>query len=133
MRIRLARLVAAAAVLLSGLGTSLQAATLENIQAEVLIDRGGGFDITAGPTLLNPGDTVIANPGGGAVIVYNSECKVPVKPGAAVAVHKDSPCSSGGGGVFNTTTLLIGGTVVGLGAGAAVLLTAGDDEKPVSP
>jgi hypothetical protein len=136
MCFRLALLVAAAAILLPLAGTSLEAATLEDIQGEVLVDRGGGFDIVSGPTTLSPGNTVIANPGSQAQIVYDSTCKVPVVPGAVVAVHNQSPCNGGGesqGGSMSATTLLVGGAVVGLGAAAAVLLTSGGDDKPASP
>ncbi len=138
MCVRLGLLAVTAAILLPSVEASLKAATLEDIQGEVLVDRGGGFDLVAGPTTLNPGDTVIANPGSLAQIVYDSDCKVPVHPGSVIAVHKQSPCGtqseSGGSGV-STTTLLVGGAVVaGGGAAAAVLLSqGGGDNKPASP
>jgi hypothetical protein len=126
--------VTAAACLLSFAAAPLQAASLESIQGEVLIDRGGGFAIVPGPTSLDPGDTVIANPGSGALIVYDAECKISVKPGDVVTVHKSAPCGGGGGeSIFDTTTLLVGAGVIGLGAGAAVLLTSGGSDKPASP
>jgi len=141
MCVRLALLVTTTAIFLPSAAASLKAATLEGIQGEVLVDRGGGFDVAPGPTTLKPGDTVIANPGGVAQIVYDSECKVPVQPGSVIAVRKESPCSQkkvaevegGGGGGLSTTTVLVGGAVVGLGAGAAVLLTQGGNDKPASP
>jgi hypothetical protein len=142
MIVRLAVIVAVATVLpLTGSGA--QAAMLQEIQGVVLIDRGGGFDTIDGPTQLNPGDSVIANPGGAAHVVYSDGCNVTVQPGAVVGVEKNSPCSKKGseqafaGGDpesgFSTTNLLIGGAVVALGAGAAVLLIADDDETPASP
>ena len=148
MLVRLSSLVVVTAVILPAALPSLKAATLENIQGEVLVDRGGGFDVVSGPTELNPGDTVIVNPGSSAHIVYNTTCQVDVYPGNVVAVYQDAPCnggsesagggseSAGGGGSggFDTTTVLVGGAVVGLGAGAAVLLTSGGgDDKPASP
>jgi hypothetical protein len=132
MRVRLVFLVATAIVLPS-VGSSLKAATLGDIQGEVLVDHGSGFDIVNGSTTLNPGDSVIANPGGSALIVYDTECKVPVQPGAVVTVNKYSPCNGGGGFALDTTTLVVGGAVVGLGAAAAVLLTSSKDETPASP
>jgi len=139
----------AAATVLPLMCAATQAAMLQEIKGVVLVDRGGGFDITDGPTQLNPGDSVIANPGGGAEVIYPDGCTVPVQPGAVIAAQKKSPCSKEGaepevaekneagqvdaGGGFNTTSLLIGGAVVGLGAGAAVLLTADDNEAPASP
>jgi hypothetical protein len=132
MGVRLASVVVLAACVLPLAGGASQAASLESIQGEVLIDRGGGFDSVGGPTSLDPGNTVIVNPGGSAVVVYSDECKVPVQPGAVLTVAKYPPCG-GGGGSFNSTTLLIGGAVIGLGAGAAVLLTSGGDDNPASP
>jgi hypothetical protein len=138
MIVRLA-VVAVATILLP---TASQAAMLQEIQGVVLIDRGGGFDSVEGPTQLNPGDSVIVNPGGSAHVVYPDGCRVPVQPGAVVGVNKHSPCSNAEqgvvaegdqGGGFNTTNLLIGGAVVALGAGAAILLIADDDETPASP
>jgi hypothetical protein len=114
------------------------AATLQSINGEVLVDSGGGFNVVSGPVTLNPGDTVIANPGSSAQIVYDNGCTVPVQPGAVVAVHAQPPCSteaeggSSGGGI-SSTALLVGGAAVGLGVGAAVLLSADDDEGPASP
>ncbi len=133
MRVRLFFLVATA-ILLPSVGSSLKAATLSDVQGEVLVDHGSGFDIVNGSTTLNPGDSVIVNPGGSALIVYDTECKVPVQPGAVVTVHKYSPCNGGGDGLaLSTTTLVVGGAVIGLGAAAAVLLTSNKNETPASP
>jgi len=133
--------IAAAAMVLPLMSAATQAAMLQEIQGVVLVDRGGGFDITDGPTQLNPGDSVIANPGGGAEVIYPDGCTVPVRPGAIVAAHKKSPCSKEatnqegaeggeGGGALDATTLLVGGAAVGLGVGAAILLIADDPASP---
>jgi hypothetical protein len=154
MIVRLAVIVAVTTIL-PLMSTAARAAMLQEIQGVVLIDRGGGFDIIDGPTQLNPGDSVIANPGGAAQVVYPDGCRIPVEPGAVIAAQKKSPCSKegaapevteatadegggsdgggGNGGGLNTTNLLVGGAVVGLGAGAAVLLLADDNETPASP
>ncbi len=139
MRGRAAFLLTATALLPLVTGTPLGATTLENVYGEVLVDRGGGFDPAPGPTALNPGNTVIANPGSSAVIVYSADCTVPVQPGAVIGVLDSPPCgsngasSTGGSSSFSTSTLLIGGAVAGLAAGAAILLTSGDDDSPASP
>jgi len=135
--------IAAASTVLPLMCAATQAAMLQEIKGAVLVDRGGGYDIIDGPTQLNPGDSVIANPGGGAKVIYPDGCTVPVRPGAVIAAQKTSPCSKKGaeqevaeadeGGGLNTTHLLVGGAAVGLGAGAAVLLTADDNEAPASP
>ncbi len=124
-------------------GTSAQAATLEGIQGTVLVDKGSGYSNASGPMQLNPGDSVIANPGSAAKVVYGDGCTVPVQPGSVVAVAGQSPCSietgavdsppAGEGGFFNTTTLLVGGVIVGGVVAAVVLLNNNDDDKPASP
>ena len=122
-----------------------EAATLEGLQGVVLVDRGGGFSIVDGPAQLQPGDYVIANPGGSAQIVYADGCRIPVKPGDVGATLQQSPCAGGGAqapgarqesasGAFSYSTLLVGGGVTALGTGAAVLLLSGDDDdNPASP
>lgn len=140
---RRAALLFGAAILLSVSAAHVEAATLEGLQGVVLVDRGGGYGAVQGPTQLNPGDSVIANPGGSASVVYPDGCKVPVVPGSVVAVGSQSPCSMETGAVenqalgglfgFNTTTLLIGGVVVAGAVAGIILLTDDDDEKPASP
>lgn len=142
----LSHIAVAGLFILAAPGT--RAATLEALQGTVLVDRGNGFGIVNGPTYLNPGDSVIANPGGSAQIVYSDGCRIAVQPGDVVPAQSVSPCANGGsspaaqesksdesgGGGINSTTLLVGGAVVGIGAGAAaLLLSGGDDDHPASP
>jgi len=88
--------------------------------------------------LLNPGDTVVVNPGGSAQISYPDNCTIPVQVGAVVTVSETSPCAITTGSVetapttgLNGTTLVVGAVVVG-GVGLAVVLGRGKD-KPASP
>jgi len=124
-------------------GAAADAATLEGVEGTVLVDRGGGYATAHGPTQLNPGDSVIANPGGGAKVVYGDGCAVPVRPGSVVAVAGQSPCSMETGAVdpppaptgafFNTQTLLVGGVIVGGVVAAVVLLNNNNSDTPASP
>jgi hypothetical protein len=68
------------------------AATLQPIQAGVMINRGNGFRDVAGATQAKVGDIVMAAPGGRARLVYEDGCKVSVEPGGVVTVKKLSPC-----------------------------------------
>lgn len=121
--------------------TGAKAATLQGIQGEVLVSRGNGYDLVRGPVQLNVGDSVIANPGGAAKIVYEDGCVVPVEAGSVSQVGPSSPCietgsvSTSGAPLveLDGTTLVIGATVVGIGVAAAVLLSGDDDDAPASP
>ncbi len=129
---RRASILVSAALFVFLNGTIVQAATLEGIQGTVLVDHGSGYGIVSGPAELNPGDSVIANPGAAAQVVYGDGCNVPVQPGSVVAVAGQFPCPTEAGAVespgavFNTTTLLVGGAIVGGAVGAAVLLSHND-------
>ena len=76
------------AALVVSLSGTARAATLEDIQGEVLANRGGGYKRVHGPVVLKAGDTiVVAKRGASAVLSYDDGCKVPVDFGsAAVAV-----------------------------------------------
>ena len=53
------------------------AATLQPIQADVLINRGRGYQKVAGPTRAISGDVVMANSRGSAELVYDDGCRIP--------------------------------------------------------
>ena len=144
MVVRRAARIGGAVLLVSLTSSGAGATTLEGIQGVVLVDHGSGYSVVNGPKQLNPGDSVIANPGGSAKVVYGDGCSVPVQPGSVVAVASQSPCSietgavdspvTEQGGLFNTTTLLIGGVVVAGAVAAAIVLSEDDeDDKPASP
>ncbi len=136
--------------------SATKAATLTGIDGAVLVNHGGGFTSAHGTTPLSTGDTVIANPGGRAKVVYDDNCTVSVEPGSVVTVADKSPCSVETGAVaspqpgpspsgqpdaspgeqpsfFNNTTVLVaGGVVVGGGVAAAVVLLT-QNNSPASP
>lgn len=116
------------------IGAPAFAATVTAVQGQVLVNRGQGYQLIQGATEVNPGDTVVVNPGGIAQIVYPDGCSMQFQPGSVVAIGPQSPCEaqqqSGQAGV-NGTTLAIGAVVVGGGVAAIILLSQND--KPASP
>jgi len=122
---------------------ALGAATLSDVQGEVLVNRGDGFKKASGPLELAPGDQITVPPGGSAKMSYGSGCNVSVAPGEIHTVKSSSPCSANAGepgpggtqagiGGLTPTTLIAGGLVLGVGA-AVIVSTKGGSDKPVSP
>jgi hypothetical protein len=115
------------------------AATLESIQGQVMINTGSGYRFVSGTVELKAGDMVVANDGGAALLFYGDGCSVPVQAGTVVTVSEQSPCATtpqqGSTGVQGLTpsTLAIGAVVVGGGVGAALLLGGGGSDKAASP
>jgi hypothetical protein len=134
------------------------AATVRATGGQVLINRGEGYKMVAGQVQGGPGDTIVANPGGSAQIVYPDGCVVDVMPGSVAVISAQSPCSAsnttvtsgsvttsattpetppdagggGGGSGISGTALALGAVAVGGGVGAAMLLGGGKD-KSASP
>src|SRR5919108_4809062 len=134
------------AALVVSLSGTARAATLEDIQGEVLVNRGGGYKHVHGPVVLKAGDTiVVVKRGDSAVLSYDDGCKVPVDFGSTVlaVAGVPSPCgptasyqapawltgSPGAPGGVDATTLPVGAVVVGGAIGAAVLLLSGDHKR----
>ena len=132
---RLGWILAAATMTCLG-SEALQAATLEAVQGQVLVNRGSGYQFEIGPAELEPGDMLIANAGASAHITYGDGCVVPIAVGSVTTVGERSPCAaqSGDSPSFGLTPgiLGIGVAAVGAGAGIAALLGRGGD-KPASP
>jgi hypothetical protein len=74
--------------------SAASAATVDSLKGRVLLNRGDGFQVLAAPTSANPGDTVMASPGGNAKIRYADGCVIDVHPGAVVSVGEKSPCTA---------------------------------------
>jgi hypothetical protein len=140
------------AALALSVGAPARAAVLDGIQGQVLINRGAGYRLAKGPTELKPGDSIIANPGGSAVVSYTDGCNVPVAAGSVVAVADASPCNADLNhsfkpparatdgpkpfalGGIDGTTLGVGALVVGGVVGVAALIGGGGDkDQPASP
>jgi hypothetical protein len=151
------------AALALSVGTPARAAVLDGINGQVMVKRGGTYRLVKGPMELKPGESVVANPGGSAVISYTDGCNVPVAADSVVAVSEASPCAvsqgpalsdspeafafggdNGAGlndspkpfaiGGVDGTTLAIGALAVGGVVGAVALIAGGGEkDKPASP
>lgn len=131
-----------------------RAASLEQINGEVLVNQGSGYRSMQRPIVVAPGDRVMAGPDASARIAYDAHCSVLVHPGSMVTVASRSPCAnlsdlappSGLGGCSlksdprachiepereDIPPLLIGAATLGLAVGGLILLE--DDDKPASP
>lgn len=130
MRVASFSLAFVAALSCSGLAN---AATVNALQGQVLVNSGQGYRLVDGSAQLSPGATVVANPGAVAQVVYGGGCAVTVQPGSVYLVAAQPPCQSGepsqaaaqsGSSSSSSssswggtgTALLIGGGVVAAGA-----------------
>jgi hypothetical protein len=86
----------AAFVSAMALSMSSFAATVTPEQGIVLVNRGSGYQNVSGPTNVNPGDVLVVNPGGSALLAYDDGCFVPVAVGQIVTVGAKSPCATQG-------------------------------------
>lgn len=136
---RLARISVAVALALAPIGVA-HAATVNALQGQVLVNSGQGYRLVDGSTQLEPGGTVVANPGAVAQVVYGGSCTITVQPGSVYLVAANAPCQAGqsaqsagstpastaaaqsGGGASSTTLWVVGGVAVAGGAGAYFLL-----------
>lgn len=73
-------------------GTASAEVRLEGVKGPVSVNSGEGFQPVLGSVALQPGDRVMADRGGGAVIAYGGNCNVSVRPGSVVAVSSNPPC-----------------------------------------
>lgn len=127
--------VFSAVLLMFPAATMARAATLEAIQGEVLVNRGGGYRFVSGTVELKPGDMVIANGGGAAQLSYGDGCSVSIQAGSVATVAEQSPCptqTNTGTQGLSPGTLAVGAAVVGGAVGAAVLL-GNKSDKSASP
>jgi hypothetical protein len=106
-----------------------QSAVLEALQGGVLVSRGGSsYQLVDRPTQLRAGDSVLANPGGSARVVFENGCAVDIQPGMVFTVGEAPPCDSVGGettGSTDYTTVAVGAAVVAGGVGLALALGGG--------
>ena len=125
-------LALAVALVISG---SVHAATVSAVQGQVLVSSGQGYRLVDGSTKLDPGGTVVANPGAVAHVLYPGGCQVTVEPGSVYQVASQPPCQSGEptqvGGLTDKSSApppstasgvnpwLLGGAALAIGAGGA--------------
>ena len=139
MRVMRAVLSFAAALLLLA-NTSTYAATLLGVNGQALVNRGSGYGLAANGMELNPGDMVVVNSGGAALISYPDGCTVPVQVGAVVTITDISPCATMTTGAvegpatgLNGTLLVTGAVVVAAGGVGLALALKSSKDKPASP
>lgn len=129
----------AAAVLMLGSVGSAQAAIVQVVSGEILVNEGAGYKQAPSDRPVKAGDQVMVKGDGKARIIYSNGCFVEVPRGVVRVVLTEDQCQVGNS-VSNTTTsgfagpttsqILIGGAVVG-GAVVGVLLATKD--KSTSP
>jgi hypothetical protein len=117
------------------------AATVRAVQGQVLVNAGQGYRLVDGSTQLDPGGTVVANPGAVAEVVYAGGCTVTVQPGSVYLVAAQPPCQRGeptktgglpddkGGSSTGSGTAWALGAVAVVGGGAAAYFLI----PPMSP
>ena len=89
---RLLKRVLSAATIACLAFSSVQSATLEGEQGEVMVNRGGGYRFVSGSVELKPSDMIIANSGGSAQLSYDGGCTVLLEAGAVITVAEQPPC-----------------------------------------
>lgn len=129
------KLCAAMLVLLVGAGA--QAATLDNVEPEVQVNRQGqGYVSVTYASDLQVGDTVFAEPGGRGEIIYDDGCRVVVEEGRVYAIEEPPPCAAGvaSNGAWHhglhdwAIYTLPGAAIIG-----GLIFLFNDDDKPASP
>ncbi len=111
------------------------AATLQSVTGEVLINSGAGYRPVTSGSEAKVGNIVMASPGARAWLVYPDKCTVLVNPGAVVTVRAESPCAGGYARASpdNTGAYYLGAAALG-GMGFAIFyLTQRKDDGPASP
>jgi hypothetical protein len=122
-----------------GGATVAQAATVQVVQGDVLVNQGKGYRKVAGSTVANIGDSVIVRGKGAARIIYSNGCTTVVDVGVVQTVVADEACllgltnsaqtvpagtagAAGAAGVI-TPEVIIGGALIGGGIAAAIALS----------
>ena len=131
------------------LGFAAQSATLDPIQGGILVSRAGGpYQTVSQPVEIRVGDTVIANPGGLARVVYENGCAAEVKPGMVFMLSEPPVCQTGSNpdysygsskdGVATTdsadyTAIAVGAAAIAGGVGIALAVSGGGGSGGGSP
>ena len=130
--------------------TTVQAAMVQPVSGQVMINQGQGYQTINNPIEAKTGDQIIVNPGGYAKITYTDGCTIPVNPGAVATIGAESPCiaqaqqgdmAQGGSGAGGAAGTGVGtGTLVAIGLGIAAAVgigvaasSGGSSKKAASP
>ena len=114
---------------------SVNAATIENISGVVMVNKGNGFKKVSTSQQVGTGDSVLAQSGGSARIVYANGCSITVEPGNVQPVVPEDLCilgNSSSAGLLSTE-VVVGGLVVAGGVAAAIVLSNSGNDKRASP
>ena len=126
--------LSAAVLLAPVVAGAAHAATLSDVKGEVLLNQGAGYQPSTGSANLKATDSVLANPGGSAIVTCDNGTVLRVSPGTVVMV---SDCDVAGAAALGTGAtapnyLLLGGLAVAGGVGLIVAVSSGSD-KAASP
>jgi len=102
-----------------------QAATLNDIKGGIFVSQGAGYHAARTPVQLNAGDSVLANPGSSAKVVFGDGCTVAVQPGMVFTVPETSPCKAALPEDSVNWPLVAGGVLVAGGIGIAIAASSG--------
>jgi len=118
--------------LVTFLGATAQAAIVEG---PVKVDSGSGYAAVDSGTPVQPGSSVMAQPGGSGQIVYDDGCTVPVEEGQIVLVEPQSPCVGAASAVGHVPVGVADYALFVLPAAAIIvgLVFLFKDDKPASP
>ena len=127
-------IASALAGLAFGAADGALAATLANVQGQVLVN---GVPGTEGQTLAAGDLVTVGELGGQASVVLAEGCSLPAQPGQVVSVPAAFDCAAppGGGGTGMRTSVLTTGLGVlgGVGVGYAIGDDDDDNDRPASP
>jgi hypothetical protein len=84
-----------AVIAVISLSAAARAATVTVAQGQVLVNSGQGYRLVNGSAQLEPGATVVANPGAIAEVAYPGGCTVTVQPGSVYVIASQAPCQKG--------------------------------------
>lgn len=110
------------------------AATVDQLQGTVSVNRGSGYLRINVPAILVEGNSVMAGPANSAEIVYENGCRSKVEPGSVAIVTKEPVCDgrlsldAGGASAFAVGAIIAGGVV-----GSAVAIGRSRHDGPASP
>jgi hypothetical protein len=109
-----------------------QASTLDEIEGMVFVNRGDGYVAAVNGVQVQPGDSVVANPGGRGQVVYDDGCIDIVEEGRVVLVREVSPCDPPVD--LGAYALYAAGIAGAIGLGVALLNSdTRSDDAPASP
>ncbi len=114
------------------------AATLINVNGNVLVNTGNGFQTAVEGQTVNPGNRIMVGRGGGsATIAYDLQCIERVALGRVITVQTAVPCNTPGAqtapaplGAGVSPGLVVGGVAAAAGVGVLIYLGTKKNSSP---